>query len=106
MPKDPFTWWYSLTTIARRLGKSPLTIRRAIDAGKFGARPGEPGFPGRQICGQWHLPWSAVALFLGVSAEVDSPVTTSFRARSEGELRRKLTPLSVVQTPGQEAIHG
>jgi hypothetical protein len=104
--RDPFTWWYSLTTIAKRVGKSPLTIRRAMDAGKFGGVPGSPEFPGRQICGQWHFPWPAVARFLGVSPHCDASSSAGIRARSEGELRRKVTTLSVVQTSGQEAVHG
>jgi len=103
--RDPFEWWYPLTTIARRTDKSPLTIRRAMLSGKFGAMPDAPNFPGRHICGQWHFPWSAVALFLGVSPNQDPETAPAFRARNEGELRRKVQE-AFVQTHGQEATHG
>jgi hypothetical protein len=106
MDRDPFEWWYPLTTIAKRVNKSPLTIRRAMLSGKFGGRPGEPNFPGRFVCGQWCFPWSAVARFLGIDASAAGPSTVTWRARSEGELRRKAAVLSVVQTSEREAIHG
>jgi hypothetical protein len=106
MDRDPFEWWYPLATIARRTDKSPLTIRRAMLSGKFGGRPGEPGFSGRFICGQWHFPWSAVAVFLGVPPGERASAAVAFRARTEGELRRKVAALSIVQSVGQEVSNG
>jgi hypothetical protein len=99
--RDPFTWWYSLTEIARRVGKHPRTIRRAMLSGAFGGKPGLAEFPGRQICGEWHFPWPAVACFLGVVPDDGAAISVGWRARSEGELRRK-----VVQTSGQEVTRG
>ena len=80
--RDPFEWWYSVTDIAKRLGKHPRTIKRAVETGQFGGRPGEPGFFGRVVCGEMHLPWRAVAFFLRV--EADGGVSVSWRVRSEG----------------------
>lgn len=103
--RDPFTWWYSLTEIARRLGRSPRTIRRAMNAGAFGALPTDPEFPGRHIAGEWLLPWPAVATFLGVEPTESAAVSEGWRARSEGELRRKVHRVAFVQTSGK-ASHG
>lgn len=103
MSRDPFTWWYSVSTIARRLGVSPRTIKRAYWCGKFGGRPGEAEFQGREIVGQMFFPWPAVARFLNVPADTAPEDAPAWRAKSEGDLRRKLAS---VRTHGQEAVHG
>ena len=100
MGRDPFTWWYALPTVARRLDKSPGAIRKALNAGKFGGVPGTAACPCRHILGQWLFPWTAIAQFLGLPAETPPPDDApTWKVRSESELRRKL-----VQTHGQEAI--
>lgn len=101
---DPFTWWYPLTTVAERTGKHPRTIRRALLSGKFGPAPGPaeapqpPGVLVRHVCGEWLIPWPAVALFLGISAE-ESPANVAWRVRTEGELRRQVAESMTEGTP-------
>ena len=104
--RDPFTWWYPLTTVAARTGKNARTIRRAMLSGKFGPAPGpadQPQPPGvlvRHVCGEWLFPWDAVAIFLGLSAPESAPVSESWRVRTEGELRRQVAACPPVQTLG------
>lgn len=88
--RDPFEWWYSVASIAKRLGKSPRTIKRAVLSGAFGALPGDVEFKGREICGEMHLPWSAVAVFLKLSPDCAPAESVSWQARTEGELRRQV----------------
>lgn len=88
--RDPFEWWYAVAEIARRVGKHPRSIKRAVARGEFGARPGEESFKGRIIGGEMFLPWSAVAFFLKLPASPLQARSVAWRARSEGELRRQL----------------
>jgi hypothetical protein len=103
--RDPFCWWYSLTEVARRTGKSPRTIRRAMASGQFGPPPGQADSMMRHICGEWMFPWPAVARFLNVPVG-ETADSHAWRARSEGELRRKvaadLSAPEVVQTSGRD----
>lgn len=103
--RDPFEWWYSVTEVARRLGKHPRTVKRAVECGQFGPRPGEAGFLGRWVCGELHLPWRAVALFLKLPTTEAGPEQGVWRARSEGELRRKVEASKRVDEPS-EVAHG
>lgn len=89
--KDPFEWWYTLPTLAARLDKCTKTIRRWLDEGRFGPAPGQPGCLARQVGGEWLVPWSAVRVFLGVKDDAPIALTLKlFRARTEGELRRRV----------------
>ena len=94
---ERFECWFSLSEVAERLGKSPRTVRRLMRVCP------ELQQAARFVCGEWHLPESAVVAWLKARPQwgsieprdiahrpdvrtVSKPVT----ARTEGELRRKL----------------
>jgi hypothetical protein len=97
--RDPFGWWYSLQTVAKRTGKSARTIRRAMLSGQFGPAPGQPGCLLRHICGEWLFPWPAVCLFLKIPPG-EGEESDAWRVRTEGELRRELA-----REAGAVAVH-
>lgn len=92
---DPFPCWYSLADVAARLGVSRRTVLRAVeaDAGLRGSA--------RRMFGEVFLPWPALSGWLEARPGFEArPVGGRVvggrflrgptRARSEGELRRRL----------------
>jgi hypothetical protein len=102
MGQDPFSFWYSVPEIARRLGKHPRSIRRAAERGELAG--------GIRVLGQLHFRWEAIAKWLGIlepnfkhPPPPADPWPVDLRARTPGELRRRverLKPSPVNGSPG------